>query len=789
MLQDLRLACRRLRSAPLFTSVAVLTLALAIGTNTAIFTIADVVLFKPLPYSDPENVYVLGTVDAESRVRSRAVRAEYVHAINDFHRGLGEVGLRGPTTFMYHSTPDGTEDIETLEVTAGYFGVLGVRPARGRLFDSRDALEPGRLAVLTYESWQRRFGGDEDIVRRVVRLGSEVREVIGVLPRGFILPTTSLRRLYYATGRPEFITVMLPPVDTAQFDEAVVRLEPGVSLEQAQAEIDALVRPLRAGRNDLVILESPRALLFPTGRPVMQFLVAAAAFVLLIGCANLANMLLARTRRREREIGLHAALGATRLRIVRAIFFETLIVGVASALLALVVTALAFDFLIRQVPPVAYGNVTVGLDVRVAAFSVVLGIVAGVLFAVLPAWWSARLDVHALVDGRPSGEGRRLRGFGPMITTQVALAVVLVFGAVIAGRAFIAVLQIPLGFSPDNLMVINARPLGRNPDLNDFYARAVDTLSRRADVAVASAGSSIPPDGFGSSEGIETSGSQRPVDVIHVLPGYFETLGIPLREGRLLTRDDLRRGDVAVVSESAARALFPDGNVLGATLRSRDIRSDEARQLTVIGIVGDVQRSVSRPLGALAYALPPPNANRGMTIVARVRARGPQTLDDARREIVAITPGAPVTGEWWSTAIADQAGYRNPRFQTLVLVTFAVIGLTLAALGVFGAVAFLVASRTREMGVRLALGAEPRSLVRMVVRQALAPVLTGLLAGLVGTIWLRHVAEAQLINVNARDSAMVVASVMTVAIAAALAAYLPARQVTKVDPAGVLRAE
>lgn len=788
MLHDLRLAFRRLRKAPLFTSVAVSTLALAIGANTAIFTIADAVLFKPLPYSDPDSVYVLATVDTESHVRSRAVRLEYLRAIDDFHRGVGEVGLRGPTTFTYHATGDETEDMETLAVTPGYFRVLGIHAARGRLFESSDAAEPGRAAVLTYESWQSRFGRDENIVGRAVRLGADTREIIGVLPRGFILPTTSLRRLYYATGRPDYITVTLPPARAVQFDEAVVRLEPGVTYEQAQAEIDALVAPLRAGRNDRVVIENPRAVLFPSGRPIMQFLVAAAALVLLIGCANLANTLLARTRRREREIGLHVALGATRLRVVRTIFFETLIVGFAAALLALVVTALTFDLLLRQVPPVAYGNVTVSLDLRVAIFSVVLGMVAGVLFAVLPAWWSARLDVRTLVDGRPSREGRRRRGFGPMITAQVALAIVLVFGAAIAGRAFISVLQIPLGFSPDNLIVINARPLGTNPDMVDFYARALDALSRRADVVVASAGASIPPDGFGASEEIETSG-QPPADVIHVLPGYFETLGIPLVRGRLLTRDDVGNGDVAVVSESAARALFPDGNVLGATLRSRDIRSRDERQFIVVGIVGDVQRSISRQLPPPAYVLPTQDTNRGMTIVARARARGPRTLDDIRREIAALTPGAPVTDEWWSAAIADQAGYRNPRFQTLVLTTFAVLGLSLTALGVFGAVAFFVATRTREMGVRLALGAHPRSLVRLVVWQALAPVAIGIVAGLLTTLWLQHVAEAQLIDVNARDPLMLVAAVITVALAALVAAYLPARQVTRIDPITVLRAE
>lgn len=446
-------------------------------------------------------------------------------------------------------------------------------------------------------------------------------------------------------------------------------------------------------------------------------------------------------------------------------------------------TGTTFDLLLRQVPPVAYGNVTVSLDLRVAVFAVTLGILAGFLFAVLPAWWSARLDVRALVDGTLSG-GLRRRGFAPMITAQLALAIVLVFGAMIAGRAFISVLQIPLGFSPDDLIAINARPLGRNTNLRDFYQRAVDALSRRGDVVAASAGFSIPPDGFGASEEVERSGSQRPVDVVHVLPGYFETLRIPLVRGRLLTRDDAGRGDVAVVSESAAGALFPDGDALGATFRSRS-----KRQFTVVGIVGDVQRSVSRQLAPPAYALPPRDTTRAMTIVARVRARGPGTLDDIRRDIAALTPGAPVIGEWWSGAIADQAGYRNPRFQTLVLTTFAVLGLTLTTLGIFGAVTFLVTVRTREMGVRLALGAPPRALVRLVVRQGLAPVAAGILVGLVATRWLRSIAEAQLIDVNARDPLTLVAVVVTVVVAAFVAAYLPARHVARVDPIGVLRAE
>jgi predicted permease len=794
MLHDLRLAVRRLCKAPGFTLVAIATLSLAIGANTAIFSVADTVLFKQLPYADPGRVYVLETQDVKTGERSRGVRFVYLQALKQHHRGVSEVGLRDPTTMTIYDDGHAAEWMETLGVSPGYFEVLGVKALRGRLFDARDETEPGRAAVLTYESWRRRFGGDEQIIGRAAKLGTETRDVIGVLPAGFIFPTTSLRFLYNPTGRPEYLTVAATPSGEAAqkallraFEEPVVRLAPGVSREQAQAETDALVDPLRAGREERVVLESPRAVVFPTGRPIMALLVAAAAFVLLIGCANLANLLLAQTRRREREIGLRAALGATRLRIVRPIFFETLIVGIAAAGLALLVTALTFDLLLQQVPPVAYGSAHIRFDLRVAVFAVLLGTAAGVFFAVVPSWWAARLDVQTLVQGRRAGGGRLLGTFGrPMVAAQVGLAIVLVFGAVIAGRAFVSVLRVPLGFSPDGLVAINARPQQAEPvDLPGFYERAVEALARRGDVAAASAGGSIPTDGFRGAEAVETSGGQRPVDVLHVLPGYFETIGMPLVRGRLLTRDDMRGGNgVAVVAESAARALFADQDAVGATFRTR-----QGRQFIIVGVVRDVQRSLSQQMPPAAYVFPPRDTTRGMTLVVRMRSRTPTSLAEIRREVAALAPGSPVTGVWWSDSIDALAAYRNPRFQALVLGTFAGLALVLTSLGIFAVVAFVVAGRTREMGVRLALGASPHSLVRLVVRQAVTPVGIGILAGLAASQWLRRIAETRLFDVNAHDPVTLVAAVTTVAVAAVIAAYLPARRTTRVDPIEVLRAE
>jgi predicted permease len=579
MLQDLALAFRRLIQAPAFTAVAVAILALAIGANTAIFSIADAVLFRPLPYADPDHLYVLMSLDPKTGQRLRSVPFSYLQAIEEHHGGLGEVGMRGPTLMTVHTGGEQAEWMETVPVTAAYLRVLGVRPARGRFFDAHDAAQAGRTAVITYECWQRRFAGDEQIIGRSVQLGTDRREVIGVLPSGFVFPATTLNFLYSPTGRPEFLTVGVAPGTNANpdvpkivfdglTDEPVVRLEPGVTIEQAEAQIDALVAPLREGRTDLVVLVSPRAVLFPTGRPIMAFLMAAAAFVLLIGCANLANMLLARSRTRERELGVCAALGATRLRIVRPIFFETLIVGMASAVVALLVTSATFDMLLRQVPPIAYGSAAVGFDARVAAFTIALGVLAGFTFAVVPAWWAARLDVQTLLRGQHRW---RRAAFGhPLVVVQVALAIVLVFGAVIAGRALVSVLRVPLGFSPENLIVVNAQPNPfTTPDLRGFYLRAVEALSRRGDVLAVGAGGSVPTDGFGRAEAVAISGDQRPVDVLYVLPGYVEAIGLRVLRGRTLTSTDVSNGDATVMSESAARALFPNQDPTGAMFKTR----------------------------------------------------------------------------------------------------------------------------------------------------------------------------------------------------------------------------
>lgn len=791
MLDDLRSAWRRLWNAPGFSAMAVLTLALAIGANTAIFSIADAVLFRPLPYQDADQLHVMRMLDRKTSLRFTLVSFDFLRAVNGIHAqggGLSEVGLLDSAPSVLVSGPDGTESVTMLAATTNYFQVMGVRAARGRVFDASDESGVARTAVLSWTAWRQRFGGDEHVVGRAVTLGDKTFDIVGVLPPGLMFPTV------FGT-RPELVVVTAWPAVGEQGGAflPVIRRDPGVTREIAQARIDAATAAISAADPRMAnvgpVLEDMRAVLYPTGRPIMRWLLTASALVWLIGCANLANMLLARSQRRERETALRAALGASRLRLLRPIVFESVIIGVAGAALAVVVTAAVFDALLRQVPRVAYGNAPVGVDARVIAITIAMGLVGGLFFSVVPAWRSSRLDVQTLMQARHVRGGKRSGRFGrPMVALQVAVAIVLVFGAVLTGRAFLSVLRVPLGFNADNVATIAVRPRDlKGVALQDAYMRAVEILSRRPDVVASGAAGSMPFSGQAPDESVKALASGlRPAGIVHALPGYIETIGVAITRGRSLTWDDVRGGgSAAVVSEAAARAIFADREPLGAVFEN-----SRGRQFTVVGVASNVQRSLPVNARDLAVAYVIPNDSiRSLTLVLRTRQRQDVLLADIKRDIAALAPGAPITVEWWSDQIRAVTAYRNPRFQTIVLGSLAALALGLTALGIFGVVAFLVATRTREMGVRLAIGATPQSLVAMMVRQSLAPVVVGAILGVFATRALSQFAESQLFEVKAHDPLTLAVAVVTVALAALLAAYLPARQASRVDPIVVLRAE
>lgn len=787
LIDDGRFAWRRLRHAPGFALVVSLTITLTVGANTAILSIADAVLFRPLPYADADNVAIVQMRNRKTGQQFTMTPFAHLQAINDSCPSVSEVGLVEPFGGKVRpttETPDGPAPVPAVQVTRNYFSLLGIRAARGRTFTESDAGREGTAALLSYAAWQQLFGADESIVGRTITLGAASFDLVGVLPPGFVFPSVF-------AGRPSLI-VLRRPVDGATRGgalHAIVRVASGATFDRAQAEVDAAVISITAATEEpatLPALNPVRTILYPVGRPIMRFLLAAAVFILLLGCANLANVLLVRGRRGLHDTAIRLALGASRARLIRPVVFEAILLGLGGALLALALTAVSFEALLRQVPPSAYGRADVGVDLRVVVIALGMGLACALSFSIVPAWRAAGVDVLALIQRR-GGRGSRIALGRPLVAIQVAIATAVVFGAIVAGRAFLSILQIPVGFSSDRVALVNlAFPSGATADdRRATYDRVLQTLVARADIESAGAAGALPFSGRAPDEGVR-SDPRGPLQagLVYSLPGYFETLGIPVLRGRTWTTEDIGNDpDSAVVSVAAARALFGDRDPLGQTLSNgRD------RTFHVIGVVADVRNFIDREFPPQAYILPPPG--RGLfNVVVRTRERTGATLASIKTDVRRAFPAGLTTVTWWDADIAATEAYRNPRFQTIVLGGLAVLALGLTTLGIFGVVAYLVAARRREMGVRLAIGASPAALVTLVIRESLLSVALGLAGGILLIYWGRGLAEAQLFDIETSDPIAFVAATGAVLIAAMAASFIPARRATRINPTEVLRAE
>jgi len=780
---DLAFAWRRLRHAPGFAIVALVTVMLTVGANTAILSVADAVLFRPLPYADPDAISIIQMLDRKTGRQYTNTPYAYLEAINDGCPSVSAVGLLEGAPYIKVETPDGVTSVSVMSASANYFGLLGAHPARGRFFSEADAGAEGRVAVLSYSAWRKRYAGDESIVGRSLTVGATTFDIVGILPEGFLFPSAF-------AGNPTFVTLAKPLVRGAKGGtfHAIVRAAPGISREVAQAEIEAATAVTSASLgqpNSVPALNDVRTKLYPVGQPIMRYLVAAAGLILILGCANLANMMLVRGRRGLRETAVRLALGANRTRLIRPMLFEAAIIGIAGAALAVLFTSLLFDVLLKQVPPIAYGRAPVGVDARVIAISLAMGVFGVLIFSIVPAWRAASVDVLALLQRRSGRGGPRARLGRPMVAAQVAIAVAVVFGAAIAGRAFVTVLRTPLGFSADRVVEIGVAPKAGVIGGREFYQQVVQALSRRPDVLAAGATGSQPFSRSTANEGARLAGSTTSIaGIVFTLPGYFDVMSMPLLHGRSFTWDDVSGDpDAAVVSASAAKAMFSGREPVGEVFEN-----SQGRQFHVIGVVGDVRTSLTSEQPPRVYAIPAPTLRNGMTIVARLRDRSERALPDLKADLRPLSPGG-ATVEWFGDRVSADDAYRDPRFQMIVLTTLAALALGLTALGIFSVVAYLVAARTREMGVRLAIGASPQALVALVIKQALLPVVIGLVAGLVLIRWMSGLVEAQFFKVETHDPLIVVAVATTVVLATVIAAYLPARRATRINPTEVLRAE
>ena len=803
LVQDIRYGFRMLWKSPSFTLIVVLTLALGIGANTAIFSVLNAVLMSPLPFGQPDRVVSLfetnHTLGIERETFSPANFQDVAKQNQVFSSAAAY--LRGPAALTGQGE---ATRLRVVSSTAGLFDVLGVQPVRGRGFLSDDTAS-GRqpVAVLSHQLWTTRFSGDTGIVGRTIRLDGEDHAVIGIMPAGFQFPISG-----------SDVWTLLPSTEKfwsprgAHYLSAVARLKPGVTVARARADLQTIGGQLAAqyprtnGSSGLGAIEFRDALVGDV-RPALLILLSAVGLVVLIACANIANLLLVRASERDREVAVRSALGATPLRLARQLLTESLLLSVIGAATGLLLAAWAMKAILLYGPqdiPRIHG---VQMDGNVLAFGAVLAGVTGLIFGLFPALRAARPDLNrSLKSGtRTTGdrEGKWVRS--SLVTSEIALSLVLLVGAGLLLRSFLRLQAVDPGFNPTKVLAFDlSLPEAGYSDGGRVAAFTNDLLQRlRALPGVESAAVINPRplsgDDYSSSFKIkgqpENPGDDdRSAQVRIVSPDYFKTLQIPLLRGRTFQAADRRDSPpVVVLSRHAERKFFANTEALGQQMNFDARIGYDKVGGEIVGIVGDVHDfglDVAPPPDA--YVLQDQGGVTEMSVLVRTHGDPLNLAAAAREQVHAIDNNLPVAAmSTMEAAMGESLAQR--RFYMLLLGLFAAIAISLAAVGVYGVMAYSVGRRTQEIGIRLALGAEYNQVLRLVMTQAARLVAAGLVIGLVVAAASGRALSGLLFGISATDP-MILASVsIALAVVALLAGYLPARHVLKVDPLVALRDE
>ena len=802
VVQDVRHALRSFGRRPGFAAVAILSLALAIGGNTAIYGILDGFVFNPFSYPQPDRFVAVGVTFPKLSSETTYIEAlsppEYLDlrgsrsfaAIGAFD--LGNRNLSGG---------DVPERVFTALVLDDLFPVVGMPPALGRGFTPDELLPNGPpVAIISHRLWQGRFAGDQGILERAVRIGGRSVSIVGVMPPGLVLVGTDLWIPW--GGNPA-----VQPRNRRQFN-VVARLAPGVTLEDANREMEEVARRVdREERERFAEYEGWRltatpwaAAVFQDVRPAAFMLLAAAALVLLIACANLVNLFLARSTTRHRELAVRLALGAGRWRIARLLLTESLLLAAAGAVAGLVLAWAAFAGAPALVPPQLQ---MLGLEVRftprVLAWSLALAVASGVLVALVPAFNATRTDPHDSLkaDARVAGRrGNRLRH--GLVVGQIAVSVVLLLGAGLLMRTLLNIQRADPGYDPDDVLTFRLTlPDGKyeGAAANAFFERLVERIEQVPGVHSAAAASQFPPMGalsttFAIEPGSAARGATLPTALITVAtPRLFETLSVPLRRGRGFDASDRAEASpAAIVNQALVNRYFPEGEPLGARLTLGP--EGRTRTATIVGIVADVRNSGAArpPRPEIFVPLEQAVGYNQVFVLARTEAAPAVVLPELRRAVASLDPEQPIYAiQTLRDAIALSAFQQ--RVSAVLLGIFAVVALTLAAIGLHGVMAFVVSARTQEMGVRIALGAGRGAILWLVFRQVLATVAAGLAIGIALLAGAAGVLDSLLFGVRAVDPLTIAAVSTLLAGIAILAAWVPASRAAGVDPIEALRYE
>ena len=803
-LQDLRYALRTLRASPAFSITAVLTLAIGIGANTAIFSAVDGVLFKPLPFSHVDRVVALFQNDRKQGVERDAVAPGNFADWRVRNRSFVAMAAAEPFGLVY-STPDGQERVGNWNVTEDFFAVLDAHPVLGRLLQPDDFREGSpRVVLLSFDSWQHRFGADPKVIGKALIVADAPVVVVGVLPRNFSY-LGNLKR--YEMFSPKVLDTSEVQWRTSAWYHVVGRLKPGVTQAEAAADMNRvaalLAREYPETNADIYVTVAPLldGMVGGSARPLL-LLLGAVGFVLLIACTNVANLSLARTARRSREFAVRVALGAGPRRIARQVLTESFVLalmgGIAGAALAYWAVAS-----IRGLSPATLPRIEeMRVDGRALAFAMVIVILTTFIFGLLPALRAAEsggADTHAeLKSGARSAGGRMQRRLrSSLVAGEIALAVVLLVGAGLLIRSFVAVNNVERGYRTDRVLTSVAFfwQWSRTPaQRTAFVTQLTDRLSAIPGVEAAGVATSLPlHDAIGADQGKFTiegqpvrPGEEPSAHVTTLTPGAFDVLRMVRRRGRWFTaQDDSSRVPVAIVSDAMARRYWPNEDPIGRHLKIGFYGAPVVRE--IVGVAADVRQSaLDAPPEPTVY-LPHAQAPTGeIIILLRTRGDPRASAREMKRAVTELNPQLPVT----SVATLDEIvsnSLKARRFTLLLLGSFAGAALLLAVIGVYGVISNATAERSKEFGVRMALGAQGSDIIRLVVGQGLLSTCVGLTIGIAGAAALTTVLRGMLFGVGSFDPVTFVGVAGLMFLTALAACYIPARRATTVHPVSALR--
>jgi putative ABC transport system permease protein len=803
--QDIRYGLRMLRKNPGFTAVAVVTLALGIGANTAIFSVVHAVLLRPFPYKDPDRLVIVWEQNPSRGWTTNIVSAAN---FNDWRRqNKVFTGMAAVDSTSFNLTGAGEPiEIGGERVTTNLLPLLGVQPIQGRGFQLEDD-RPGSapVAIVSYGLWQRRYGGDPGLIGRPITLDGRSYPVVGIMPPNFSDAYTS----FFKTNAQVWISGLDLSDRGRTYHQflALARLKPEVTLSQAQREMDTI-----ASRLDMQYPESKgwgvqvismRDQVVGDVSPVLEVLMGAVAFVLLIACVNLANLLLSRSAGREREVAIRTAMGANRARVVRQLLTESLLLAAFGGALGLLLARWGINSLLALAPADTPGIDSVGLNTQVLGFTFLVTVATGLLFGLVPALGMSKVDLNASLKESSRGSTEGLRSYrlrGLLVAAEFSLAFVLVIGAGLMVKTLIRLGHFSLGFNPNHALTLRI-PL-RGPQYNsyrnqaEFFQQLLARVEALPGVQSASVASGLPIEnqagmGFVTEDDPNPAPELMPdANYLVIGPHYFRTMGIPLLEGRVFTDGDTEKSQgVVVVNEELVRRNWPGQDPIGKRLSTGT--NGKMPWLTVVGVATNVRTmgpdagfepELYIPYTQYPWLLSP------RLLVVRSAVDPLAMVSSIRRTVLTLDRNQPVSDIRTLDQIAGEPGEQR-RFLMVLLGIFAALALILAGVGIYGVLAYSVARRTHEIGIRMALGAARTDVLKLVLAQGFRFAFFGVLGGLVGALLLTRVLASLLFGVTPTDPATFALVTALLALVGFLACYIPARRATRVDPMVALRYE